>query len=297
MRYSSRAIVRLAAVPPAIDGNLDDAAWQGAATDIPFIRPDGRAAKQATTVFLAYDKTNLYVAARFDEPTPMDIQAVDEDNQARIRSGDHFLVHIVPDWRDAGSPQHQLFINSKGVMVTSMRPKTEDGPKVTAIAAVGDRSWTMETAIPLKHLDFSEQDPWGQTWGFIFMRLRRVSDAREMSAWTRTLNWRAGKVNLGYAIFKGVKPKPPKEAPKEPEKPTEPEEPTDPEKPAEPEEPADPEKPAVPEEPADPEKPAVPEEPADPEEPAEPEEPADPEKPAPEESGAGEEKIGDTNED
>ena len=74
MRNGSRAVVPFIAVPPEIDGRLDDAAWQNASSER-FLDATNAPADPGTELFLAYDEDNLYVAARLAEPEPDKIRA------------------------------------------------------------------------------------------------------------------------------------------------------------------------------------------------------------------------------
>ena len=58
-----------ASTPPILDGRLDDACYQAAAEAFPFVRlGQPRFAEAQTRVSAAWDATNLYIAARMDDP-------------------------------------------------------------------------------------------------------------------------------------------------------------------------------------------------------------------------------------
>ena len=214
MRYNSRALARPAAVAPKIDGKLDDAAWKGAATGIPFVDPNGGPATPGTTVFLAYDSKNLYVAARLDEPDPAKIRAGAE-NGRQVSLDDHLAVDVAPNWRAKQAVGYALRVNSKGVFAAALRAASDQDAPLSAAAVVGEKDWTVEVAIPLNRIGVEAEDLWGQIWAFRFVRQRYAGGSGEVSSWTRVLDARRGTINSGYVIFKGVRPEEPPPKPKD----------------------------------------------------------------------------------
>lgn len=53
---------------PVIDGKLDDACWSNLPPAGPFVDKNSKAVTQQTTLRFGYDKQNLYIAARLEEP-------------------------------------------------------------------------------------------------------------------------------------------------------------------------------------------------------------------------------------
>ncbi len=67
-----------AAVPPRVDGRLDDAVWQGATRITEFVQQqprDGAPASEQTEVYLAYDSSNLYIGVYAHYSDPVHIRA------------------------------------------------------------------------------------------------------------------------------------------------------------------------------------------------------------------------------
>lgn len=86
------------AVPPRIDGVLDDDAWQGAAQTGGFVQRsplEGEAATDPTEIYLAFDGDSLYVGIRAHYAAPSAIRAnrVDRD---QIWRDDTVRVYLDP---------------------------------------------------------------------------------------------------------------------------------------------------------------------------------------------------------
>jgi Domain of unknown function (DUF5916)/Carbohydrate family 9 binding domain-like len=166
--------------PPAIDGRLDDQAWQGAAhiTDFVQRRPlDGAPASERTDVYLAYDNDHLYVGviAHYADTSLMRANRVDRD---RIWDDDRVSVIFDPflDQQRA----YRVAVNGYGVQGDAL---ISGGSGSAGAAAVGpgDTSWnvlfssagspsgdgwTAELAIPFKSLRYpargkGEAHRWG----------------------------------------------------------------------------------------------------------------------------------------
>lgn len=222
MRYSSRGIVRPTAIPPEIDGKLDDDAWKGAQLGTPFVDATNNPADPGTAVFLAYDENNLYIAARLDEPEPAKIRANAKQNDVSVNRDDHIGIHLAPRGLAGDDTRYWVIVNSKGFFAGVFRPDSEARKDVKTAAAVGEKAWTVEIAIPLDAFDATAGDPWGRIWLCSVTRQRRAGGAGGFSSWTRILELTKGRIDWGHVIFKGVRPKepeekPPEEEPKEPE--------------------------------------------------------------------------------
>lgn len=68
-------------MPPVIDGQLTDPAWESAGVATPFVLPDGQAADADTKGYICYDADNLYIAFRCDEPHPAGIKTDAQKSQ------------------------------------------------------------------------------------------------------------------------------------------------------------------------------------------------------------------------
>ena len=156
---------RRAVSPPAIDGALDDAAWQVAPWTEPFIDIRGEdwpAPQWDTRAKIVWDDESLYVAAQLEEPH---LWATLADRDAILYREHDFEVFIDPDG-DA-LDYYELEINALGTEFDLFLPRPYNrrgranvgwdmvGLR-TAVALDGtlndpsdeDRGWTVEIAIP-----------------------------------------------------------------------------------------------------------------------------------------------------
>ena len=86
------------ALPPVLDGSLDDAAWEQAAKITQFVqeRPlEGAAASEATEVYLAYDSQRIYIGvyAHYSDSALIRANRSDRD---RIDRDDTVAVYFDP---------------------------------------------------------------------------------------------------------------------------------------------------------------------------------------------------------
>lgn len=210
LRYESRDIVRWAEVPPEVDGRLTDAVWRNSAFAGAFANPEMRRASPSTTVFLAYDKEMLYVAARAIEPNSEDIRATPSERDALPRSDDLFEINFAPRWKDKMFRVCWFIVNPAGSISDGVDAEGAWNPNVKVAAAVSEGVWTLELAVPLRELGVSVDDLWGEVWACRFVRHRRAGGVREVSSWTRILNADTGTSNWGHVIFRGPKPQEPR---------------------------------------------------------------------------------------
>jgi hypothetical protein len=189
-------IARWTKRPPAIDGKLDDAAWQTAARAEGFflLGGEGKAPEADTTALLAYDDHALYVAFTCVEPHVAQIRAQVKEDGGLAYTDDCVEVFI-----DASGDQvgwRQFVVNTLGKKSASRRgggrpyhvdwythPPTatrQPAPEWQAAAGVGDGHWTAEIAIPLDALG-GMQKP-GRVWGLNLCRERYAVD--EKSTWS-----------------------------------------------------------------------------------------------------------------
>jgi hypothetical protein len=162
--------------PPLVDGRLDDAVWQRAATidDFHQIRPrDGVPPSERTIVYLLYDDDNLYVGARMFDSDPSSISASVMTQGSGLGQDDRLSVIIDPF--NTGRNGYRFETNPNGVrndmLYKSVNRLSRDWTVIwEAQAARDEQGWTLEMAIPFKTLPFS---PNIDTWGFNFARAIR----------------------------------------------------------------------------------------------------------------------------
>ena len=159
---------------PKIDGKLDDEIWRNAFT-VPLnyetapsenIAPDVK-----TTVYLAEDGENLYVAFLALDPDPSKIRAFYRD---RDKVNDDDFVSIILDTFNDNTRAYQFYVNAIGVQRDSVINGDRENDSWDAIWAsateITDQGYSVEMAIPLQVLSFPDINQ--QTWGISLLRVR-----------------------------------------------------------------------------------------------------------------------------
>ena len=166
------------ATPPDIDGVLRTNEWQGAARVGDFLQYQpirGNPAEFATTVFLLYDDTQLYVAFEAHDPDPLISQMTVRDGQ--LWNDDSVQLYI--DSFHDGRSGYYFMTNVLGTQLDGRL--SEDGnsddqewdaPWRSATERT-DTGYTTEIAIPLSAIQYRAGN--GTTWGINFGRSRRRS--------------------------------------------------------------------------------------------------------------------------
>ena len=156
--------------PPAVDGNLDDACWQGLPEITGFVDPRTRQiCAQQMVVKLCYDQRSIYVAFHAKHPDPAKIRAFEKKrNSSRIFRDDAVFIGI--------DSTHAHRANS-GFRVNAIGTQYEDleGGSPTNLTWRGDwraaarkvpDGYNVEMAIPFSLLRYSrEQDTFGIVLG------------------------------------------------------------------------------------------------------------------------------------
>ena len=182
--------IRATAVPPKIDGVLDDAAWRDAAHSDAFrqvVPLENAAPSERTEFWVTYDADNLYVAIRCSDREPGKIRAVsmqrDQDN------GADDLVRLVLDTFHRQSDGYFFALTAAGgkqdgLVQNKSEAKFEwDGLWLGKVSRSTD-GWAAEFALPLKSLAF---DPRNDTWGFNVERvIRRTQETIRWTGLSRT---------------------------------------------------------------------------------------------------------------
>ena len=171
--------------PPTIDGKLDDTCWQNSAKTgelIQFEPQRGEPATQLTTIYLAYDANNLYVAFECFKTDMNKLAANLTRRDSFFFSDDH--VEVLIDTFLDGRNCYAFALNPLGTQTDrrlineGANRRTGQSMIGTAIswdcdwqgqAAKGTDSWTAEFAIPFAELRFSKGMETA-TWGINFWR-------------------------------------------------------------------------------------------------------------------------------
>ena len=171
--------------PPKIDGKLDDLCWQNSTKTgelLQFEPQRGEPATQPTTIYLAYDANNLYVAFECFKTNMDNLAANLTRRDSFFFSDDH--VEVLIDTFLDGRNCYAFALNPLGTQTDrrlineGANRRTGQSMIGTAIswdcdwqgqAAIGTDSWTAEFAIPFAELRFSKGTEIA-TWGINFWR-------------------------------------------------------------------------------------------------------------------------------
>ena len=161
--------------PIAVDGDLGDAGWEGAARIETFYETnpgDNLPPKVRTLGRLAYDEKFLYVALECDDPEPGKIRAPYTERD-RI-GGDTDYGGIILDARNDGRTAIEFLANPHGIQYDAV---TDDGNEDTSpdffwdsAGKITETGWTLEIRIPFSSLRYDGKD--SQTWGILLYRNR-----------------------------------------------------------------------------------------------------------------------------
>jgi hypothetical protein len=164
--------------PITLDGVLDDGAYQRIRPIDGFLQQEpheGQPATQKTDVWLLYDDTNIYIAARCWSTDPSRIVANEmrRDSPANFQN-DNFAVLFDTFHDRRNGVQFQLTpLGGMGdSLITDERDSNRDWNTVwDARAKRFDQGWTVEIAIPFRSLRYAAPGP--QDWGVQFRRVAR----------------------------------------------------------------------------------------------------------------------------
>ena len=166
----------------AIDGHLDEPAWQTAKRETGFVQhmpKDGAKPSQDTSFAIIYDDEAIYVGVWCDDPHPELIRALltrrDVDAPA-----DAVMVGI-DSYHDRRTA-YVFQLNAAGVqrdMLMFDDQNTDDTWDAvwTGASAITDKGWTAEFRIPLNQLRFSANDT--HEWGLAGAPKRRAHAGAE----------------------------------------------------------------------------------------------------------------------
>jgi len=169
-----------------VDGRLDEPAWQSAPAASDFVQSEpreGNPATEATDVWVAYDETNLYVAAHLHDSERRrlvvndireDFTETDQDDFELLldtfgdqRNGYVFITNVAGAKADRQVANEGREINTSWDAVWTVRTqRVDDG-------------WTLEMAIPFRTLRYAGTGD--QHWGVNFSR--RIRRKNEVTFW------------------------------------------------------------------------------------------------------------------
>lgn len=156
--------------PPAIDGRLDDPAWQQARFFADFIQKqptEGAEPTERTEVAFLYDEDALYVGARMHSNDPASIQSFvsRRDNTSQSQ---HLWISL--DTYLDGRTAYSFGLAASGVRMDFYHPRDNEtdvdasfDPVWEGDARIDSLGWTAEMRIPFSQLRFTDQP--AQVWG------------------------------------------------------------------------------------------------------------------------------------
>lgn len=151
--------VRLA-VPPKIDGLLDDEAWKSAAKSTRFLDPiTGREPADGAVAWIGFDRDAIYVAFECQDARPDQITAREVSPGAEMWNDDRVQFLIDPLHNRSESSLSSFTVNALGTQSESIAggrtAKREWRGEWQAAVARTASGWTVEMRIPWKVLNYS----------------------------------------------------------------------------------------------------------------------------------------------
>ncbi len=147
------------AVPPTIDGKLDDAAWAEApsVTDFETFIPEfGKKQPEKTVAYMAYDRENIYFAFRCFDDQPDKIKAA-VSRRDDVMTDDFVCINL-----DSFNDQQSLYafyVNPLGIQGDSRYASNKEDFSVDMVwwsaGRIDDKGYTVEMQIPLKSIRYA----------------------------------------------------------------------------------------------------------------------------------------------
>jgi len=199
-----RVVVPKLAATIKVDGNLDEAVWDQAATVSSFRLNDGSREREATTVRIWYDDRALYLGWTCQDT---DVQATFTARDSRFWEEEVAEFFITPkelgryhelQWNPLGGVFDAIITNELDERGVSKKfegdwsytaKHMQSAVRLDGTAANSsdvDRLWQVEVVIPFSDLGYTAPKP-GDTWRANFYRFNRGKDRKEESvAWSPT---------------------------------------------------------------------------------------------------------------
>jgi hypothetical protein len=171
--------------PIRIDGLLEEKAWSGPGIE-GFTQSDprdGAPATEPTTVWVAFDRTNLYIAARLTDSEPAGIIRLLSRRDDEV-SSDWFYFGIDPYYdRRSG---YYFAVNPAGSILDGTISNDESADSTwdgvwESAARVDPEGWSVEMRIPFNQLRFKKLDSY--LWGVNFSRVIKRKNETVYFAW------------------------------------------------------------------------------------------------------------------
>jgi hypothetical protein len=147
------------AVPPVVDGRLDEAVWRDAPSvelTKTFIPDFGREASEKTVAFMAYDAENLYFAFKCYDREPAKIKAA-LANRDTIRADDFICINL--DSFNDGQSLYAFYVNPLGIQTDSRYASGNEDFSVdfvwTSAGRLDTDGYCVELAVPFKSIRYA----------------------------------------------------------------------------------------------------------------------------------------------
>ncbi len=167
--------IHLASAPIAIDGDLSDAGWQGAARIDKWYETnisDNGEPKVRSVGYLAYDSKFLYAGFEFFDPQPSQIRSPYNDRDHISGNTDDYGGLIIDSRNDRRSAV-LLLANARGVQydaVTDDSTGEDSAPDFfwDCATRITEKGWTLEMRVPFSSLRYDNPNP--PQWGIMLYR-------------------------------------------------------------------------------------------------------------------------------
>jgi len=191
------------AVPPAIDGDLSDPAWNAAAPISDFVFPHGGVVSVQTVVRLLYDDANLYVSVLAFEPRLSGMTVTHAERDSDVWEDDS--VDVMLDTTNSKKAYYHFIVNPNGVLYDAKTfDKSWNCEKVAVKTIRRTDAWAVEMSIPWASLGMAAPAP-GQTIRVEFARTRYNGTVKINSQWAPTHGWNHVPERYGTITFTGKK--------------------------------------------------------------------------------------------
>ncbi len=194
LRTRPKLTVPYTSQAPALDGNLDDAAWKNAVR-VDFCDAFGDKPLYNTHGFLTWDEKNLYLAFVNEDPNPTGIQINHVGKDADFIWDDEVNELFFRDEKATEGEYYQYIINAGASIWDAHFTKGDFTPakwtsSATANSSITNDGWILEVAIPLSDLGLAE----GKT---ITANLYRSRNNKDISGATRSC-WSPNTSDANY---------------------------------------------------------------------------------------------------
>lgn len=174
-----------------LDGRMDEPFWERVVPAVNFTQQEpeeGTEPAERTEVYIAYDDTHLYIAARLYESDSGQILAFQRRRDQELETDDRF--RMILDTFGDGRNAYFFETNPSGMMGDGLLTVSQSINLNRAWNGIWDvrtsiteEGWVVEIAIPFRTLDFR---PGSTQWGINFQRtIRRTNEEILWAGWRR----------------------------------------------------------------------------------------------------------------